>query len=219
MTSSASSTRQVAVSGGVAVLELREATTPAEISAGELVAGLRTATGDPAVRALLLLGVGGPDAVTTPTAVARLGEAVNLLRRVALPVVVAAEGPCEGVEVLLVAAADLVLAADTASFAVPAGSLDDALADGRGALLVDRLGVGRANELCLLGDIVTAAEAQRWGLVNRVHPLAQVRAAATALAEQLAAGPTVAIAGTKQALASAAARGPAVDREGGAEDR
>ena len=49
----------------------------------------------------------------------------------------------------------------------------------------------------LTGDLLTAAEAERIGLINRVVPAEQLMTTALALAQRLATGPTQAIRGTK----------------------
>jgi len=62
------------------------------------------------------------------------------------------------------------------------------------------VGVARAKEFLLTGDLLNASEAERIGLVNRVVPSGQAYAAGLALAKRLAAGPTRAIRWTKLAL-------------------
>src|SRR5581483_8202138 len=54
------------------------------------------------------------------------------------------------------------------------------------ALLQRHLGRKRALQLVLLGERMTAAEAQQWGIVNQVVPAAQLDAATQALADKLA---------------------------------
>src|SRR6266852_4730205 len=62
------------------------------------------------------------------------------------------------------------------------------------------VGVARAKEFLLTGDLITATEAERSGLVNRVVPAGQAYTEGLALAKRLAAGPTRAIRWTKLAL-------------------
>ena len=62
------------------------------------------------------------------------------------------------------------------------------------------MGVARAKEFLLTGDLITATEAERSGLVNRVVPAGQAYTEGLALAKRLAAGPTRAIRWTKLAL-------------------
>ena len=55
------------------------------------------------------------------------------------------------------------------------------------------IGRARANEMMLLGERVPAAKALDWGLIHKVVADEELDAAAMALAERLAAGPTVAL--------------------------
>ena len=71
--------------------------------------------------------------------------------------------------------------------------------DGGGAYLLPRLvGPQRAKELMFFGDALPAADAERLGLVNRVVPDGELEKTAREWAERLAAGPTRALALTKQ---------------------
>jgi enoyl-CoA hydratase/carnithine racemase len=62
------------------------------------------------------------------------------------------------------------------------------------------IGMGRATELLMFGDTITAEVAGEYGLVNRVVPLEEVLPAAQEWAARLAAGPTLAISMTKRML-------------------
>src|SRR5207248_7151829 len=66
------------------------------------------------------------------------------------------------------------------------------------------VGHGRALAMLMLAEPVSAAQALEMGLVNAVVPVADLPAAAHELAARLAAGPTLAYAGIKEALAAAA---------------
>jgi 2-(1,2-epoxy-1,2-dihydrophenyl)acetyl-CoA isomerase len=59
----------------------------------------------------------------------------------------------------------------------------------------------------MLGERLPAATALSWGLVNELHPAAELLPAARALAARLAAGPTVALANVKRTLNEAAQAG------------
>ena len=67
-------------------------------------------------------------------------------------------------------------------------------------LLPRLVGLGRAAELLMTGDFITAEEAFRIGLYNRVVADGEALTVATAFAEQLARGPADALAITKEAL-------------------
>jgi 2-(1,2-epoxy-1,2-dihydrophenyl)acetyl-CoA isomerase len=62
------------------------------------------------------------------------------------------------------------------------------------------VGRARAFEMALLGERVPARQALEWGLVNWVHPDAELLAQADSLVSRLAAGPTRSYAASKQAL-------------------
>jgi 2-(1,2-epoxy-1,2-dihydrophenyl)acetyl-CoA isomerase len=113
------------------------------------------------------------------------------------PVIAAVNGTAAGGGANLVLACDLVVMADTARLIevfVKRGIIPDA----GGAYLLPRIvGPQRAKELMFLGDDLTAADCERWGIANRVVPAADLPAAVDDLAVRLAAGPTKAIGMTK----------------------
>ena len=119
------------------------------------------------------------------------------------PIIAAVNGTAAGFGVHVALACDLVIAADTARF-IEIFVRRGLIPDGGGAYLLTRLvGPQKAKELFFFGDDVTAEEAQRIGLVNRVVPAAELRERAREWAERLASGPTVAIALTKRLVNSA----------------
>ncbi|MER6139058.1 enoyl-CoA hydratase-related protein [Streptomyces sparsogenes] len=146
-------------------------------------------------------GTGGPERVA--------GDVARLIRRGAQrliaavldcekPVVAAVNGTAAGLGAHLAFACDLVLAAESARF-IEVFVRRGLVPDGGGAYLLPRLvGPQRAKELMFFGDALSAAEAERIGLVNRVVPDGDLAGTAREWAERLAAGPTRAIALTKQ---------------------
>jgi 2-(1,2-epoxy-1,2-dihydrophenyl)acetyl-CoA isomerase len=113
------------------------------------------------------------------------------------PVVAAVNGTAAGGGANLVLACDLVVMADSARLIevfVKRGIIPDA----GGAYLLPRIvGPQRAKELMFLGDDLSAADCERWGIANRVVPSAGLGGAVDELATRLAAGPTKAIGMTK----------------------
>jgi 2-(1,2-epoxy-1,2-dihydrophenyl)acetyl-CoA isomerase len=113
------------------------------------------------------------------------------------PVVAAVNGTAAGGGANLVLACDLVVMADTARLIevfVRRGIIPDA----GGAYLLPRIvGPQRAKELMFLGDDLSAADCERWGIANRVVPSADLGSTVDELAARLAAGPTKAIGMTK----------------------
>ena len=116
------------------------------------------------------------------------------------PVVAAVNGTAAGGGAHLVLASDLVLMADSATLVevfVRRGIVPDA----GGAWLLPRIvGLPRAKELMFLADALSAVDAERMGIANRVVPAADLDTTATAWAERLAAGPTKTLAATKWLL-------------------
>ncbi|MEE1761757.1 MULTISPECIES: enoyl-CoA hydratase/isomerase family protein [unclassified Streptomyces] len=113
------------------------------------------------------------------------------------PVIAAVNGTAAGLGAHLALACDLVLAAEEARF-IEVFVRRGLVPDGGGAYLLPRLvGPQRAKELMFFGDALSAADAYRLGLVNRVVPAQDLEKTAREWAERLAAGPTRAIALTK----------------------
>ncbi|WP_435242226.1 enoyl-CoA hydratase/isomerase family protein [Streptomyces cucumeris] len=182
-----------------------------------LISLFEGASGDPAVRAVVLTATGkgfcagadlrgpsanGPGGERIPGDVARLirSGAQRLIAAVLdceKPVIAAVNGTAAGLGAHLALACDLVLAAESATF-IEVFVRRGLVPDGGGAYLLPRLtGPQRAKELLFFGDRLPAAEAERLGLVNRVVPDAELAATARSWAERLAAGPTRTIALTK----------------------
>ena len=114
------------------------------------------------------------------------------------PVIAAVNGTAAGLGAHLAFACDLVLAAESARF-IEVFVRRGLVPDGGGAYLLPRLiGPHRAKELMFFGDALTAADAERLGLVNRVVADGELDKTARAWAERLATGPTRALALTKQ---------------------
>ncbi|MFJ2259634.1 enoyl-CoA hydratase/isomerase family protein [Streptomyces sp. NPDC087844] len=114
------------------------------------------------------------------------------------PVIAAVNGTAAGLGAHLAYACDLILAAESARF-IEVFARRGLVPDGGGAYLLPRLiGPQRAKELMFFGDALTAADAHRLGLVNRVVPDEELEKTARAWAERLATGPTRSLSLTKQ---------------------
>jgi 2-(1,2-epoxy-1,2-dihydrophenyl)acetyl-CoA isomerase len=117
-------------------------------------------------------------------------QMVYVMRRMPQPIIASVQGAVAGAAVGLVAACDLAIAADNAFFFVAhilhGGSNDGLLT----YFLPRQIGAKKTLELALLGDRITAAEAQRLGLVNFVVPAADLQQETQKLVDRLAAGPT-----------------------------
>ena len=172
---------------------------------------------DPAVRAVLLTGAGRAfcaggdiremDTVEDASPLAARERLQRMLHTVLMPlvrlpkpVVAAVNGPAFGAGMNLALAADVVLAADTATFSqafVKVGLVPDT----GGLYLLTRLvGLQVAKDLCLTGRTINADEAARLGLVGQVVPTADLMGVARAKALEFARGATAAIGLTKTLL-------------------
>ncbi|MFC8365301.1 enoyl-CoA hydratase/isomerase family protein [Streptomyces griseorubiginosus] len=206
------------VDGQVAYLTLNRpealnALTPAQRD--RLIQLFGEASADPDVRAVVLTGTGrgfcaGADLRGGAGAGERVaGDVARMIREGAQrlvaavldcekPVIAAVNGTAAGLGVHLALACDLVLAAESARF-IEVFVRRGLVPDGGGAYLLPRLvGPRRAKELMFFGDALSAPDAERLGLVNRVVPDGELDKTARAWAARLAGGPTRALALTKQ---------------------
>ena len=95
---------------------------------------------------------------------------------------------------------DLVVAGETARFSEIFSRRGLSLDFGGSWVLPRRVGLHVAKELAFFGDILSAAEAQNLGLVNRVLPDAELDAFVDAWAARLVASPPIALAQSKRLL-------------------
>ena len=106
------------------------------------------------------------------------------LRGLNKPVIAAVNGICCGGGLELALSADMILAAEHASFALPE-IRSGTVADAASIKLPKRIPYHIAMEMLLTGRWVDAEEAARWGLVNRVIPADRLMDEARALADEL----------------------------------
>ena len=114
--------------------------------------------------------------------------ALYRMNRMPIPVVAGVRGAAGGAGLSIVSAFDLVVAGESTKFTM-AYTRAGVTPDGTSTYFLARhIGVRRALDLTLTNRVLTAAEAEAWGLVNRVVPDDEVDDAAAALAAELAAG-------------------------------
>jgi 2-(1,2-epoxy-1,2-dihydrophenyl)acetyl-CoA isomerase len=116
------------------------------------------------------------------------------------PIVAGVNGVAAGLGAHLAYACDLVIAADDARFIEVFVRRGIALDAGGGFLLPRHLGLHKAKELVFFGDDLSAQDAERLGLVNKVVPAADLEKTVREWAERLAQGPTFAIGLSKRLL-------------------
>src|SRR3982751_5718280 len=125
------------------------------------------------------------------------GDLVRAMRACPQPIVAAVEGVCAGAGAILAMASDLRIAAPDTKTAFLFTRVGLSGADmGACAILPRIIGHGRAAELLFTGRNMSADEGLAWGFWNRLSD--DVLADAQALAQELAAGPTLAHAATKR---------------------
>jgi enoyl-CoA hydratase/carnithine racemase len=129
------------------------------------------------------------------------GAVVQAMRELPKPIVAAVNGVAAGAGAVIALASDFRLLARSASFRFLFSSVGLAGADMGCAWLLPRIvGAGRATEILMLGDRVTADDALAYGLANRVVDNEALAGETVALARRLADGPTFAYAATKLLL-------------------
>jgi len=129
------------------------------------------------------------------------GAVVQAMRELPRPIIAALNGVAAGAGAVIALASDFRLLARSASFRFLFSSVGLAGADMGCAWLLPRIvGTGRATEILMLGDKVTADDALAFGLANRVVDNEKLEDETAALARRLADGPTFAYAATKLLL-------------------
>lgn len=119
---------------------------------------------------------------------------------VPLPIVCAVNGPAVGLGASIALLCDVILMAESATLVDPHVRVGLVAGDGGTAAWPLAVGPARAKQYLLTGDPLSAAEAERIGLVNRVVPDADLDAEAMALARRLAELPPLAVRHTKAAV-------------------
>jgi len=175
---------------------------------------------DPNVRAVLLTGAGkmfcvGGDLKSFAEQGDRVGQhikhitqalhaAISRFNWMDAPVVAAINGTAAGGGFSLALCTDIAIAAESAKFTM-AYSRAGLTPDGSSSYFLARtVGLRRAKEMALLNPVLTATQAQAWGLVNQVVADEDVLEVAMALARQWALGPTRAYGETKRLLLAGA---------------
>lgn len=172
-------------------------------------------------RAVVLLGAGGnfssgadlggrehPDdpAPGTTEALARIHSSALALHHCRTPTIAAVDGVAVGAGMSLALGCDLVIATTRARFSAIFVRRALSIDFGMSWLLPRLVGLSRAKELALLGEFFDAPTAKGYGLVHQVVEPDELSNAADALAQRLAAGPSVALAGDLELLDGSSAR-------------
>ncbi|MDN5913778.1 MAG: enoyl-CoA hydratase-related protein [Pseudonocardia sp.] len=219
--------------GPVATVELanpgrRNALTGSMLA--ELSRALPELDDDPEVRVVVVTGRGGDfcsgadlsavgDDRHPLGAMNRINRAALALHRMSTPTVARVDGVAVGAGLNLALACDLVVSSDRARYSEVFVRRGLAVDFGGSWILPRLVGMHRAKELCLLGEIVPADRAAEMGLVKRVVPAEKLDETVDGLAARLAGGPAVAMALTKRLLADGGQRSieEALDAEAAAQ--
>jgi len=124
------------------------------------------------------------------------------LRGLNKPVIAAVNGICCGGGLELALSADMILAAEHATFALPE-IRSGTVADAASIKLPKRIPYHVAMDLLLTGRWFDAEEAHRWGIVNRIVPAGDLMAQAWGLARLLESGPPLVYAAIKEIVRDA----------------
>jgi len=179
-----------------------------------LLAALHAAEADARVRAVVLTGAGRafsagqdlkerlePDAAPLDVELReRYNPIVRAMRRSTKPIVGAINGIAAGAGASIAFACDVRIAAESASFLLAFGRVGLIPDSGATWLLPRLVGVAKAAELALLAEPLSARDAERFGLVARVVPDADLASEARALALKLARLAPRALAWTKRSF-------------------
>ena len=187
-------------------------------SYAELVRLFRGAASDDDVKAFVLSGEGGnfcsggdvfeiigplleKDAKGLLAFTQMTGDLVKAMRACPQPIIAAVDGVCAGAGAILAMASDLRIATPGAKVAFLFNRVGLAGCDmGACAMLPRLVGLGRASELLFLGRNMSGEEGLNWGFFNRLVASDVLEESATALAREIAAGPSFAHAMTKKML-------------------
>ena len=202
-------------------------------SYAELLQLFHAAIGDDTVKVFILTGEGGnfcsggdvfeiigplleKDAKGLLAFTQMTGDLVKAMRACPQPIIAAVDGVCAGAGAILAMASDLRIATPGARVAFLFNRVGLAGCDmGACAMLPRLVGLGRASELLFLGRDMSGEEGFGWGFFNRLVAADSLAATATALAQEIAAGPGFANGMTKKMLTMEWAMGldAAIDAE------
>ncbi len=182
----------------------------------QLSIAVRQADEDPAVRVVLLsargdvfsagadlgLFLGQTPALTglDPEAIVTPDRVHEVLDACAKPLIAVVGGRAVGMGVTLLPHFDLVYASERASFSCPFVKLGLVLELGSSFSLPRMIGRQRTNELVLRGSPLDAETAERWGLVTRLFPHAELMPRALEIALEIAANPPLGVAKSKRLI-------------------
>ena len=216
LTASSAAPLKVTREGAIATLRFSrpEAMNAIDVPMAQaLLAAVQDLAVDPGVRAVVLCGAGkafmaGGDLATlranpvqgAADLLGPLNAAVQILAGMNAPVIAKVHGAAAGAGLALMLQADFVIAAEGTRFNLAYINLGTSCDVGASWALPRLVGLRHALEIALLGDTLTASDALRLGLVNRVVPAGELDETTAAFAQRLAQGPTLAYGAMKRLM-------------------
>lgn len=152
----------------------------------------------------------GADLVAADTGELQKLDLISFLREMEtlpIPIIAAVNGLALGGGFELALGCDLIIAAESAQIGLVETSLGLFPIMGGISRAVARVGLARGKEFVLLGRRYSASTMAEWGMINRVVPAETLAEASMALAQELAAGPTLAYGAVRRLANVAAAYG------------
>jgi len=116
------------------------------------------------------------------------------------PIIARVNGHAVGLGATVALLCDIIIAADHAKIGDPHVNAGLVAGDGGALIWPQLVGFARAKEYLLTGDLMSAAEAERIGLINHAVPADQLDEKVYSLARRLASGPMKSIRWTKQTI-------------------
>ena len=147
-----------------------------------------------------LSGSSAEEARPVVEAMREMGDILLRLQSLPKPTIAKVDGVAVGVGLGIALACDLIVASDRARFCEIFARRGLALDGGNSWSLPRSVGLRKAKELAYFADMVSAEEAERIGLINKVVPVDELDAVAGEWAARLASGPSVALGYSKRML-------------------
>lgn len=177
----------------------------------ELVNGLEELDRDQNIRAIVLTGgesvfAAGADlkemvqATPVDLVLGRRFELWDRIRKIAKPIIAAVSGYCLGGGNELAMNCDIIIASETATFGQPEVNVGIMPGAGGTQRLTRAVGKHKAMEMILTGKPISAEEAHRIGLVNRVVPPESLIEEAKKIANEIASKPPISVRSAKEAI-------------------
>ena len=200
--------------GNIGIVQLNRPKVLNVLSSGlmkELVDALEELDNDQSINVIILTGsdrafAAGADLAemsqhtSADLMLSRRFELWDRIRRVSKPIVAAVSGYCLGGGNELAMNCDLIIASETATFGQPEVNVGIMPGAGGTQRLTRAVGKYKAMEMILTGKSISADEALRVGLVNRIVPVAILMEEAKRIATEIASKPPLAIRAAKQAV-------------------